>query len=522
MGITPSNNNESMSDMVKKRYVPSLPRETEIEIGSCREIDLTDVWYYKEIKIGTKLLYCTLDFIELQNSIKMKKWYGVEVIDVKDTLHIIQIKFLDFEWSDRWINVEDNKYSLCPGNILTFSQIINGHDLDDRQVLAAQKFFTSGNDDDRIEIIDLGNGSIKPSDIEKENFSNMKLNISKTKKYKSDDFSIGERIQYKTTENTWLEAKVVSIKNAVIRIHFLGWESKWNMDIDTCIDSDRIRKSISFVPIAPKKIKRLRELSLRKEEDHERLLQRAQQQGNQTASYAKQISGLVNFHDTLSAVLELDENTSFKSSPLTCRRSSENSLTDQEGSEGSPIVFAKSMDYPKRMKEMSLSGRNITAERSRNNSFSSRDISSPVSLTTLTLTSENVTSNPPTSTDQSSIPRITKPRKASRGVSDTSLLTQLRSDAQDLSEKNLVDATEEISDQSLTPRIAKPHKATRGVSDTTLLSQLRSDAQDSSEKNLEKILIDLTKTDLSLTPRTIKIRKGSRGLSDTLDRSERR
>jgi hypothetical protein len=298
MGITPSNNNESMSDMVKKRYVPSLPG-TETEVGSYRENDKSDGWYYKEIKIGTKLLYCTLDFIELQNNIKTKKWYGVEVIDVKDSLHIIQLRFLDYECSDTWINVEDNKYNLCPGDILTFSQIINGHQLDDHQVLAAQNYFISGKVDNKIEMTEFKIRSIQASDIGKKKFNNMKLNISKIKKYNSDDFSIGERVQYRTTENTWLEAKVVLIKNAVIRIHFLGWESKWNIDIDTCKDNDKLRKSLSFVPIIPKKIKRLREMSLKRQEDNERLIANLQRR--------QQICGLVNFHDTLSAVIELEQ-----------------------------------------------------------------------------------------------------------------------------------------------------------------------------------------------------------------------
>ena len=34
------------------------------------------------------------------------------------------------------------------------------------------------------------------------------------------------------SEEEWREAKVIKIKKNTLRIHFLGWDSQWDTDID--------------------------------------------------------------------------------------------------------------------------------------------------------------------------------------------------------------------------------------------------------------------------------------------------
>jgi hypothetical protein len=39
----------------------------------------------------------------------------------------------------------------------------------------------------------------------------------------------------------WREAKLTNVKGDLIRIHFLGWDKRWDEDIDSVKDAHRLR-----------------------------------------------------------------------------------------------------------------------------------------------------------------------------------------------------------------------------------------------------------------------------------------
>lgn len=185
---------------------------------------------------------------------------------------------------DRWISLQQDWKNLAPMNLLSARQREDGGALNSEQCAATFHYLSTGKLPEGIEIGNSDSDLSITSDIENSLASSSKSNRtlnsggfrssgSNRSKGKGGSFlSIGSSansIMLETQPNTpytdlnvgqtvevqdvfktklnegvtvkWRIAQISSIDRNIVKIHFIGWESKWDEQLDIIKDRDRIR-----------------------------------------------------------------------------------------------------------------------------------------------------------------------------------------------------------------------------------------------------------------------------------------
>ena len=172
-------------------------------------------------------------------------WHQSEVTAI-DGESMIQLHYSGSPLKyDRWMSLQSDWKDLAPPKFLTKKQIENGSPLDNPQATIVYDYLLSGeltamcsylNDNQEPEIItkQLSTSSIT-SDTPTGNF----------------ELFVGQKIEvmdyFQTKPNEamkekWRSAQVVDISSEFIRIHFSGWDTKWDEDISVSKVHERIRE----------------------------------------------------------------------------------------------------------------------------------------------------------------------------------------------------------------------------------------------------------------------------------------
>ena len=173
-------------------------------------------------------------------------------------------------WSpkhDRWLSLQSDWKSLAPINLLSGRQRETGGPLNPEQATATYHYLLTGALPPGI---DIGNSdseySVTSSDAENSimtsrtgsrgnNSSRLKSPPPPTTSFvkKTDNYSalyVGLKVEvqdlFRTKLNEgvrakWRVAEIISIRENIVRIHFVGWDPKWDENIDISIDRGRLR-----------------------------------------------------------------------------------------------------------------------------------------------------------------------------------------------------------------------------------------------------------------------------------------
>ena len=173
-------------------------------------------------------------------------------------------------WSpkhDRWLSLQSDWKSLAPINLLSGRQRETGGPLNPEQATATYHYLLTGALPPGI---DIGNSdseySVTSSDAENSimtsrtgsrgnNSSRLKSPpppansiVKKTDNYSALYVGLKVEVQdlFRTKLNEgvrakWRVAEIISIRENIVRIHFVGWDPKWDENIDISIDRGRLR-----------------------------------------------------------------------------------------------------------------------------------------------------------------------------------------------------------------------------------------------------------------------------------------
>lgn len=174
-------------------------------------------------------------------------------------------------WSpkhDRWLSLQSDWKNLAPINLLSGRQRETGGPLNPEQATATYHYLLTGALPPGI---DIGNSdsefSVTSSDAENSimtsrtgsrgnNSSRVKSPppptaatfINKTENYSALYVGLKVEVQdlFRTKLNEgvrakWRVAEIISIRENIVRIHFVGWDPKWDENIDITIDRGRLR-----------------------------------------------------------------------------------------------------------------------------------------------------------------------------------------------------------------------------------------------------------------------------------------
>jgi hypothetical protein len=179
-------------------------------------------------------------------------WHQSEVTAI-DGESVIQLHYSGSPLKyDRWMSLQSDWKDLAPLRLLTKSQIENGDPLDNKQATMVYDYLLSG---ELAEIV-MGNSTdsemsntFKPevTDLMKQTSTS---SISADSPTKGLELFVGKKIEvmdyFYTKPNEmkvkWRFAQVVDITTESIRIHFSGWDPKWDEDIDIKKAQERIRE----------------------------------------------------------------------------------------------------------------------------------------------------------------------------------------------------------------------------------------------------------------------------------------
>ena len=176
-------------------------------------------------------------------------------------------------WSakhDRWFSLQSDWKSLAPMNLLSGRQRETGGPLNAEQATATYHYLLTGALPPGI---DVGNSdseySVTSSDAENSiatarsssrgntrggNSSRGKSPQNNSLSFDSDiqpNLSVGLKVEvqdlFRTKSNAgvkakWRVAEIIDIQTNIVRIHFVGWDPKWDEDIDVTRDKNRIRE----------------------------------------------------------------------------------------------------------------------------------------------------------------------------------------------------------------------------------------------------------------------------------------
>ena len=194
-------------------------------------------------------------------------------------------------WSakhDRWYSLQSDWKSLAPMNLLSGRQRETGGPLNAEQATATYHYLLTGALPPGI---DVGNSdseySVTSSDAENSiatarsssRGNNRGGNSSRAKSpqnslsFDSDthpNLSVGLKVEvqdlFRTKSNEgvkakWRVAEIIKMQTNVVRIHFVGWDPKWDEDIDVTRDRNRIREYNADKEKKEKTMKKVKELN---------------------------------------------------------------------------------------------------------------------------------------------------------------------------------------------------------------------------------------------------------------------
>lgn len=198
-------------------------------------------------------------------------WHQCEVTAIHKE-SAIQLHYLGSPLKyDRWLSLQSDWKDLAPLKLLTKSQIEDGNPLDNYQATMVYDYLLSGelvgnvigdstdpetSNNFKPELTDLmkqtstsSSNNFKPelTDLMKQTSTS---SISADSPTKSLELFVGKKIEvmdyFYTKPNEmkvkWRFAQVVDITTESIRIHFSGWDPKWDEDIDVKKAKERIRE----------------------------------------------------------------------------------------------------------------------------------------------------------------------------------------------------------------------------------------------------------------------------------------
>ena len=158
---------------------------------------------------------------------------------------------------DRWMSLQSDWKDLAPTKLLSKDQIENGTPLNPDQTTAVYDYLLTGEVADVIHSTTVNrtttpqsqrSGKVKYSDIPR---------ISTAESRGESELFVGKKIEvrdiFQTKENEevrekWRLAQVVEIRGEIVRIHFSGWDVKWDEDINIVTARNRIRERRKKAP----------------------------------------------------------------------------------------------------------------------------------------------------------------------------------------------------------------------------------------------------------------------------------
>lgn len=179
-------------------------------------------------------------------------WHQSEVTAIDGEL-VIQLHYSGSPLKyDRWISLQSDWKDLAPLKLLTKSQIESGSPLDSKQATMVYDYLLTGELAENVmcNTTDTGRrNSFRPdiTDLMKQTSTS---SISTDSPVKGLELFVGKKIEvmdyFYTKPNEmkvkWRFAQVVDISSESIRIHFSGWDPKWDEDIDIRKAKERIRE----------------------------------------------------------------------------------------------------------------------------------------------------------------------------------------------------------------------------------------------------------------------------------------
>lgn len=172
-------------------------------------------------------------------------WHQSEVTAI-DAGSMIQLHYSGSPLKyDRWMSLQSDWKDLAPPKFLTKKQIDNGNPLDNAQATIVYDYLLSGE-------LTMMNSDLhdneKPDIMTKQSSTSSITSDTPTGNF---ELFVGQKIEvmdyFQTKPNEgmkekWRYAQVVDISSEFIRIHFSGWDPKWDEDISVLKIHKRIRE----------------------------------------------------------------------------------------------------------------------------------------------------------------------------------------------------------------------------------------------------------------------------------------
>ena len=160
---------------------------------------------------------------------------------------------------DRWMSLQADWKDLAPTKLLSKDQIEKGTPLSAEQATAVYDYFLTGDFVDVDQSAITLNRSTTPQSQRsgKAKNSDVMPRISTAESKGDSELFVGKKIEvrdiFQTKENEvvrekWRLAQVVEIRAEIVRIHFSGWDEKWDEDINILSERDRIRERRKKAP----------------------------------------------------------------------------------------------------------------------------------------------------------------------------------------------------------------------------------------------------------------------------------
>ena len=177
-------------------------------------------------------------------------------------------------WSpkhDRWLSLQSEWTNVAPINLLSGRQRDTGGILSPEQATATYHYLLTGalplgmgigSSDSEYSVTssDAGNSLLSSRSASRGNTNENSISC-KSPKNSGHHFdpetvsrlTVGSKIEvqdlFRTKPNEgvkakWRVAEIIDIHESIIRIHFIGWDHKWDEDIDLTRDGNRIRECI--------------------------------------------------------------------------------------------------------------------------------------------------------------------------------------------------------------------------------------------------------------------------------------
>lgn len=163
---------------------------------------------------------------------------------------------------DRWMSLQSDWKDLAPLKLLPKAQIENGEVLNTEQTTAVYEFLLSGSVQNQSPSVSPMNMDATPSTTRSGQSSRSGFNeiIQRMSSATSmagspskgpTELFVGKKVEvrdiFQTKDNEelrekWRLAQVIEIRNEIVRIHYSGWDVKWDEDINLVAERDRIRE----------------------------------------------------------------------------------------------------------------------------------------------------------------------------------------------------------------------------------------------------------------------------------------